>query len=287
MLNIGIVPNMTKSDCAAALNAFCCELHEKANLYMLYDTAYGDTLKGISSAQLLQGDTFFKVCDIITVMGGDGSILQIAPQAAKYGKPIFGINLGRVGYLAGAEKSYLKEAANRLISGEYELREHMMLGLSYNGEDNILALNDVVASRSEFGRIIELSVFVDDEYADTYTADGIVISTPTGSTAYSLSAGGPIAYPTMDVIMVTPICSHDLHSRTIVLPSDKKITVKLGNNYEYKALITVDGKILSPLTAGGSFTVSASPVRTKLIKMNNYGFYELLRIKLRENYREV
>ena len=122
MLTIGIVPNMTKSDCVTALNAFCGELYGRANLYILYDAAFGDALKGVSSAQLLQGDAFFKKCDIITVMGGDGSILQIASQAAKCGKPIFGINLGRVGYLAGAEKSYLKEAAKRLISGEYELR---------------------------------------------------------------------------------------------------------------------------------------------------------------------
>ena len=284
MLKIGIVPNMTKPESKKALEEFCSALNGRAEIFLIKSSDYEkEETVYAPYTSFLSEEEFFDLCDIITVMGGDGSILQISTQAALKGKPILGINLGRVGYLAGAEKNYIKEAADRLVSGDYEMREHMMLSLSYGGGENILALNDVVASRSEFGRIIELSVYVDDEYADTYTADGIVISTPTGSTAYSLSAGGPIAYPTMDVLMVTPICSHDLHSRTIVLPSDKKITVKLGNKYEYKALITVDGKIISPLKAEESFSVCASTIRTKLIKMDNYGFYDLLRMKLREN----
>ncbi|MBE7060485.1 MAG: NAD(+)/NADH kinase [Ruminococcaceae bacterium] len=284
MLKIGIIPNLSKSECKKAMEEFCGALGGKAEIFLFACADFEKEEKFYAPyARFLSEEEFFDVCDIITVMGGDGSILQVAPQAAAAGKPILGINLGRVGYLASAERNYIKEAAERLVSGDYEMREHMMLNLSYDGGKNILALNDVVASRSEFGRIIELSVYVDDEYADTYTADGIVISTPTGSTAYSLSAGGPIAYPTMDVLMVTPICSHDLHSRTIVLPSDKKITVKLGTKYEYKALITVDGKIISPLKAEESFSVCASAIRTKLIKMDNYGFYDLLRMKLREN----
>ncbi len=281
MLKIGIIPNTTKEDCNAVMHKFCSELSGKAMVYV--QEGCSCCPEGV---QPLDEAGFYKQCDIVTVLGGDGSILRIAGKAAEAGKPILGINLGRVGYLASAEKTSLSQVAERLLNGNYKLAEHMMLLAEYTADGekkSITALNDVVVSRSEFGRIMELSVYVDEEYVDTYMADGIVISSPTGSTAYSLSAGGPVAYPTMDMLMITPICSHDLRSRPIVIPSDKKITVTLGHKYEYKAIITVDGQIIHPMKTDESFRVLASPLRAKLIKMDDCGFYDLLRMKLRGN----
>ena len=277
MLKIGIIPNMTKADCVPVLEEFCGILSGRAELFV----PAGEGFKPPEGTNVISGEEIFSAADIIVVMGGDGSLLGVSSAAALAGKPLLGINLGRVGYLASAEKENLEPVAEKLITGDYEINEYMMLKACYGGGEAVLALNDVVASRSEFGRIIEFSVFVDDEYVDTYTADGVVIATPTGSTAYSLSAGGPIAYPTMDMLVITPICPHGLSSRPIVIPADKKITVKLGEKYDYKALITVDGKIVSPMSKNDSFTVSKATVKTRLIKMNNYGFYDILRIKLK------
>ena len=282
MLKIGIVPNTGKSDWQEIMGQLCSLLEGKAKIY-----TFLPDLNIPGKPYCVSEKEFYNIVDLIIVLGGDGSILRIAPSAAKENKPILGINLGRLGYLTTAEKSSLEGTVKRLLKGDYAITDHMMLEVEFNGEtgekEKVLALNDVVASRSEFGRIIDFSIYVGEEFADTYTADGVVISTPTGSTAYSLSAGGPVAYPDMDIILITPICSHDLHSRPIVLPSDKKITTVLGKNYDYKALITVDGKIVHPLSAGESFTVSRADHRVKLIKMDNIGFYDLLRRKLREN----
>ncbi|MDP4119216.1 MAG: NAD(+)/NADH kinase [Bacillota bacterium] len=281
MPKIGIIPNTSKDECGVIMREFFEGIDGRAQLFVPAQ----DKIKEEDFFTVLEREDFFKTVDVIVVLGGDGSILRAAPEAAKEGKPILGINLGRLGYLASAEKASAKIAAKKLLDGDYKIREHMMLETHYVNHEGkphtILALNDVVAARSESGRIIEIVVYVGDEYVDTYMADGIVIATPTGSTAYSLSAGGPVAYPTMDMFVVTPICSHDLHSRSIVIPYDKKITIKLGHKYDYKALMTVDGQIVHPMEKDDCFTVSMAPVRTKLIKMDDFGFYDLLRSKLK------
>ena len=283
MLTIGIVPNLEKADCENVLKEFCALVAGRATLCVKDEKATGlaDGLK------LVEEKEFYTLSDVIVVMGGDGSILMEAPFAAAFNKPLLGINLGRLGYLAVAEKNSLEETVRKLLSGDYEIKDYMMLETKYKDsegeEKTAVALNDVVVSRSQFGRIIEFTVYVDDEYVDTYTADGVVISTPTGSTAYSLSAGGPIAYPTMEMFLITPICAHGLNSRPIVIPADKKITVRMGNKYDYKAAVTVDGKIVAPLGKDSFISVCYGPVKTRLIKMNSRGFYDVLRAKLKGN----
>ena len=296
MKKIGIVPNIGKKDCYEVLKKFCLILKNKAEVYIATGVLSGhnepkraekiNELAKEIGVTALKCNEFFPVVDIVVVMGGDGTLLCASPKAAKYGKPIIGINMGRVGFLASADKNSLETVAQKLVSGNYKIGEHMMLEASYlkSGEEQTaVALNDVVLSRSEFGRIIEFSIYIDDEYADTYTADGIVISTPTGSTAYSLSAGGPIAYPTMEMMLITPVCAHDLNSRPIVVSADKEITVKLGNKYEYRASVTVDGKIVNTLGKNDEFKVKKADFKTKLIKTDNKGFYDLLRLKLKGN----
>lgn len=294
MLKIGIIPNLGKAECNNVVKNLCELLVGKAEIVLTDEVFYlppekaeknRKTLEEIASffdARVLKFREFFDVADIVVVTGGDGSLLRAAPGAAMAGKPLLGINLGRVGYLASAEKSSLEKVAQQLLNGEYTVNEHLMLSTNCDGK-NLLALNDIVISRSEMGRIIEFSLYVDDEYVDTYTADGMVVATPTGSTAYSLSAGGPVAYPYMDMLIITPICAHGLSSRPIVVPSDKKITIKLGDKYNYRAIASADGHIFKKLTTNGSITIKKSDKKTKLIKTNNCGFYELLRIKLKGN----
>ncbi len=296
MLKLGILPNIGKKDCFEYLKEFCLLMRNKAEIYIATGVLSGHnesaraekiiSLGREIGVNVLKGKAFFEAVDVIVVMGGDGTILCAAPEAARHDVPLLGVNLGRVGYLASADKKSLNKVGEKLLSGDYKIGEHMMLCAEYTklGERKTsLALNDVVLSRSEFGRIIEFSVYIDDEYADTYTADGIVISTPTGSTAYSLSAGGPIAYPTMEMMLITPVCAHDLNSRPIVVSADKKITIKLGDKYEYRASVTVDGKIVNTLGKNDNFSISKANVKTRLIKIDGNGFYDLLRLKLKGN----
>lgn len=294
MLKIGIIPNLGKSECGKVVEKLCSLLKDKAELiltdevFVLFgekaekNKKYLEKISRIYNARVMEKDAFFSCADVVVVMGGDGSLLRAAPGAAAAGKPLLGINLGRVGYLASAEKGSLEKVANKLLNGDYTTDEHLMLSTVCNGQ-RFLALNDIVISRSEMGRILEFSLYVDDEYVDTYTADGLVVATPTGSTAYSLSAGGPVAYPYMDMLIITPICAHGLSSRPIVVPAEKKITLKIGNKYNYRALVAADGHIIKKLTRNGSITVQKSDKKTKLIKIDKCGFYELLRIKLKGN----
>ena len=295
MLKIGIIPNLGKAECPEVFEKLCGLVGGKAKLMVTDEVFELPGLKAKQNRKCLldiaercnaafeKAESFFEKADIIVVMGGDGSILRAASGAAKAGKPLLGINLGRVGYLASAEKGSLEKVAEKLLSGDYKICEHIMLSTRFEGCETF-ALNDVVVSRSETGRILEFSLYVDDEFVDKYTADGMVIATPTGSTAYSLSAGGPIAYPYMDMLLITPVCPHGLNSRPIVVPADKKITLRLGDKYdEYKAIVTADGQIIHKVSAGDFITVSKASVKTELIKMNNYGFYDLLRIKLKGN----
>ncbi len=294
MLTIGIVPNLGKAQCDKVVGNLCALLQGKAEIVLTDEVFYlsqekaeknKNTLEDIArtyGARVLRVREFFDTADMVVVTGGDGSLLRATSGAAMSGKPILGINLGRVGYLASAEKGSLEKVAEQLLAGNYTINEHLMLTTQCDGK-TLLALNDVVISRSEMGKILEFSIYIDDEYVDTYTADGVVIATPTGSTAYSLSAGGPVAYPYMEMLIITPICAHGLSSRPIVVPADKKITVKLGNKYNYRALVSADGYIIKKLTTNGTITVKKADKKTKLIKTNDYGFYELLRMKLKGN----
>lgn len=292
VLKIGIIPNLGKEDCKEVFSGFCALLEGKAEVFVT-DEVFSlpvetlvnnrkllENLAEEWKVKILEKDRFFEHSDVVVVMGGDGSILRAASDAAKWGKPLLGINLGRVGYLASAEKTALETVAEQLVSGNYTTEEHLLLSTENDGKD-ILALNDVVISRSEMGRILEFSVYVDEDFVDNYTADGVVIATPTGSTAYSLSAGGPVAYPYMDMLIITPVCAHGLSARPIVVPADKKITLKMGNRYDYKALVSADGQIINTITADREVTVKKASVKVKLIKANNYGFYDILRYKLK------
>ena len=293
-MKIGIIPNLGKMDCKEVMIKLCGLLEGKAEV-IITDEVFTlpekeaaknhETLREIAEickVEIVAEEAFFESSDLVVVMGGDGSLLRAVSGGARHGKPLLGINLGRVGYLASAEKSSIEEVAKRILNGDYCISEHMMLEVD-NCNEKKLALNDVVISRSDMGRILEFTLFVDDELVDTYTADGVVIATPIGSTAYSLSAGGPVAYPYMDMLIITPICPHGLSSRPIVVPADKKITVQLGDKYDNKALVSADGHIISRLITGDSIRVGSAPLKTKLIKMNDYGFYDLLRLKLKGN----
>ena len=227
----------------------------------------------------------------IIVLGGDGTLLQAARdiQAAHDEKrsqiPLLGVNLGHLGFLAE-----VYQALDKLIADIYEVEERMMLsGTVYRngeaiGED--IALNDIVISREGSLRVVRFKNFVNDEYLNSYNADGIIISTPTGSTGYSLSVGGPIVSPSGEMTIMTPIAPHTLNTRSIVFPAEDVITVEMGegrHNDCEKGLASFDGDSEIPMITGDRIVIRKAEVKTRILKLNHLSFVEVLRQKMRDS----
>ena len=216
--------------------------------------------------------------ECIIVLGGDGTMLQAARSAAYLDIPLIGVNLGTLGYLAEVEKSGVDDALKRLLAGDFEIEDRMMLyGDGCDKHD--YALNDIIISRKSSLTTINFDVYVNDLFLCNYHADGIVISTPTGSTGYSMSAGGPIVEPSGNMNLVTPICPHTINSRSMVLAADTRISVVIregrdGSNQEVVAYFDGSGRI--DMNTGDRIEIERSDKTTKIIRLNRVSFLEVL-----------
>jgi NAD+ kinase len=229
--------------------------------------------------------------EAIVVLGGDGTILCAARSYAAYGVPIMGINLGNLGFLSSIECSDMEEAILALSKGELGYEERMMLKCEIKNKEKskhiFYALNDIGVTRSQFSKIISLKVNVNGNMLDKFRADGIIISTPTGSTAYSLSAGGPIVDPNIELLMATPICAHSLHSRSFIIKPEDEISINLlDNKYREPVMLTVDGQHGINLLEDDVVYVTKAEFKIKIIKHCNKDFYNILRRKFYTQYRE-
>lgn len=221
--------------------------------------------------------------DAIIVLGGDGTLLSMARAVGDLGVPILGINLGGLGFLTATTLDELLPAMEALLAGDMAVEERMMLSarLLRTGQSvgDYVALNDVVITKSAMSRIIDLSVSVDGRHATAYRADGLIISTPTGSTAYNLSTGGPILFPTMDAVVLTPIAPHTLSNRPIVLPGGQRIDVTLRGDQD--VMLTMDGQVGVPLRERDTVEVGKAPARIRLLRFDQRDFFSVLRTKLK------
>jgi NAD+ kinase len=221
--------------------------------------------------------------DVLLVLGGDGTLLSMARLVGDLGVPILGVNLGGLGFLAALTVDELYPALESLLRGELVIEERMMLVATVSRQGERLAeyaaLNDMVITKSAMSRIIRLEVAVDGELATGYRADGLIISTPTGSTAYCLSAGGPIVYPTMDAVVLTPICSHTLTNRPIVLPASLRIEVTLATDQD--VMLTADGQVGFALKPWDTVEIRRASARTRLLRPPHKNFFSVLRTKLK------
>ncbi len=222
--------------------------------------------------------------DLIIVLGGDGTLLSMARLVGELAVPILGVNLGGLGFLTATTQEDLFPALDALFRGEMLVEERMMLAAQVTrGQDRLtgyVALNDVVITKSAMSRIITLAVSVEGQFATGYRADGLIVSTPTGSTAYSLSAGGPIVYPTMDAVVLTPICSHTLTNRPIVLPANLPIEITLLTG-EQEVMLTLDGQVGLALEQGDIVEVRQASPRIRLVRDPRRHFFSVLRTKLK------
>lgn len=225
-----------------------------------------------------------EVVDCVITLGGDGTFLRAARIMSPFGIPILGINMGNLGFLTEIELNEMDEALEKLIRGKYQLEDRIMLEacVKRNGQviNTFVGLNDVVVTKGSFARLIILDIYAADEFVTTYKADGVIIASPTGSTAYSLSAGGPIVYPGVDVTILTPICPHTIQNRSLVLPSHQTVRVVIVNQYT-DSMLTIDGQSGFRLINGDEIVVSQAPNYTRLVRIKEYRFFSILQEKLR------
>ena len=224
--------------------------------------------------------------EAVIVIGGDGTLIEAARALQNHDTPILGINMGTLGYLTEVEVSGIEEAIEKIIADDYILEKRMMLEGVFNNGDKDICLNDIIVSRKNTLRVIHFDLYVNGELLNSYKADGVIISTPTGSTAYNLSAGGPIVEPTASMIVITPICSHALNTSSIVLSAEDEIVIRVGegrNGTTEEVLVAFDGADTVTLFTGDSVTIRKACAVTKIMKLSKVSFLEILRRKMKGN----
>lgn len=225
-----------------------------------------------------------KDADLLICFGGDGTILHASKAATRAGVPILGVNIGTMGFMAELESGELK-ALRRLADGDYTVEERMMLHVKAERDGVLLleedALNDAVITKGAVARIVQVAVSCDDVEIMNFGGDGVIVSTPTGSTAYSMSAGGPIVEPTAQNIIITPICAHDMRTKTVVTSAQRVISIEIGRIGRKSAFLSVDGGRALRLNTGDRLTITRSNYTTKLVHLSERSFFEILKNKFK------
>jgi NAD+ kinase len=233
---------------------------------------------------ILEHEQLAASVDLIVVLGGDGTMIATARMIGDHSVPVIGINYGGLGYLADFRIEEMFQGLEAILEGNYRLDARMMLAAElFRGEERLKqsrVLNDVVISKSALARIIEIEAYWNQQFVNSFRADGLIVSTPTGSTAYNLSAGGPVIYPSMHAVVITPICPFTLSNRPIVVPDDGLIELRLKTPDEEVAL-TLDGQVGLPLEAGDHVLIRKSRTTFNLVQPTNRNYFEVLRDKLR------
>jgi NAD+ kinase len=238
----------------------------------------GCAVEAVAHAKLVKG------VDFIVVLGGDGTMIGAARMVGEAETPVLGVNFGTLGYLAEFSVEDMIPALEAVLAGDYTLERRLMLAATVSrGGEQLMhdrVLNDVVISKSALARIVEIETWVDKQFVNCFRADGLIISTPTGSTAYNLSAGGPIIYPSMNAVVVTPICPHTLSNRPLVVPDDVDFELVLKTPREEVAL-TLDGQVGMPLEYEDLVTVRKSRTTFNMIQAHTRNYFDVLRNKLK------
>jgi NAD+ kinase len=278
-MRFGIIANFQRPDAADAVIAAVkwCEKHSH-DVYLCSEIISHLNLRVKSCPQ----NEIWKYADTIVSMGGDGTILASVRALGGHSRPILGINLGSLGFLTQITADKLEVALDRVAANDFRVEERLLIKTEVINESNLespYALNDVVIDRGNISRVINLSLYANKEYICSYTADGLVISTPTGSTAYSLAVGGPILAPTMQAIIVSPISPFSLTSRPLIFPPDTSLEIKVRSGHG-NAMLTIDGQVATQFRPNGSIKVTRAEHIAKFIRFEENSFYDILRSKL-------
>jgi NAD+ kinase len=277
---VGLIGNSEKVSCAGALSKAARLIRSAGRtLFTDADTARLARLDGTVCEDAAK---LANAVDLLLVFGGDGTMLRVAREIAGSQTPILGINIGGLGFLTAVPSSGLPQALQQVWNGEFKFEPRALIEADIRRDGQPIrqnALNDFVINRGIALRLIELHVSVDGEPLTRYRCDGLIISSPTGSTAYSLAAGGAVVYPTAEVFQLTPICAHTLSNRSLVLPFSSEISIGLVNP-KPTAVLSADGELVAELSAGDEITVRRSRRKVQLMHLEGSSFFETLRVKL-------
>jgi NAD+ kinase len=279
MKKIGIVGKSGKSEPAEIIREFVPWLLEQGcEVYVDSETASLAGIEGYPRSEIPS------LAEVIIVLGGDGTMISVARLIGDRNVPILGVNIGGLGFLTAVQKEELRDAMKKVLTDNCPAEERMMLSACVFRHSECIAeyvvMNDVVVNKGALARIIDLETYVNHTYIATFKADGLIVSTPTGSTAYALSAGGPILYPTLNSIILAPICPHTLTNRPIVLPDDVVIEVFLKSRNE-DVFLTIDGQVGFSLKVNDIIKVRKSSFKTKLFIPCEKDYFNILRTKLK------
>ena len=279
---IGLIGKFGDPNVAGTLNQIAAHLRRRQSRVLLDDSSA--RLMPNSGLEIASRTAIGEQCDLVIVMGGDGTMLNAARSLVDYEVPILGVNLGRLGFLADVSPGELPHSLDAVLNGQFRearrslLHAQVMHGDRVTGEAD--ALNDVVIHKREVARMIEVDTFLDGRFLNVYRADGLIISTPTGSTAYALASGGPIIHPGLEAVVLVPICPHTLTHRPIVVKADSVIEVVLNAVNPTQTQVTCDGQISLALESGDHVVIRKKDRKVRLIHPLNHDYFKLLRAKL-------
>lgn len=288
-MKLFVFPNLNKKNCRSYTQS-ACEILIKNGVTIYMDEKYSRDFNGVKEIVFVSDDEVIDECDFIFAVGGDGTILRCSDYARKYRKPLLGLNCGRLGFMATLEHDEM-ELLNDFCHGKYVLDKRMMIDveISYkNGTlKRITALNDVVVTKDHGCKIADFTVSKKDKIISSLRADGLVFSTPTGATAYSLSAGGPIIEPDMECIEFTQICPHSLFARSMVFSENSVIEVRFKTNNDAKVLINVDGVEVEKLSCDDYIRILKSDDYVEIVDIKGGSFFTSVNRKLMQPFKEV
>jgi NAD+ kinase len=278
VLTVGLFPNLKKTQVDPVLHKIIDYLTER------HVTAVvpAEAAEIMRFSDLACSTTCLDDIDVALSLGGDGTFMNVARNIACKQIPVCGVNLGKLGFLTEVELSEIDSALDSLIAGQYHIEDRLMIKATVerSGKEvhSTLALNDIVVTKGGYSRMIRLNLFVNDVYTANYSADGLITATPTGATAYSLSAGGPFIEPSLKVMVVTPICSHSLYSRSLIVSEDDTITITLDDT-NADVVLSADGQTTVKLIASDKILINKAPDRARFIRFSGKSYFDILRNK--------
>ncbi len=274
-MNFGVISNKSIDPDRKQLDFICNKIiNKKGKVAFALELEKHDNLNGVP----------LKDTDLLISMGGDGTFLNIARQTAEFNIPIMGINTGSLGFLSAIDINDIDNAMDMVINNEYSLDERMMVRAEIHSRskppESYHALNDIVIARGLLSRIVNLKVFIDNAYVDSFPGDGVIVSTPTGSTGYSLSAGGPVVDHGLDLMVITPICPHIMHAKSFISGPDSIIKICVIEESGYSCILTADGQMGHELAGGDTIFITKSELSVKVIKFSGSALFNTLRSKI-------
>ena len=281
MKKIGLITKSIREENLSEMTAIINEL-KKYDADIMCDTK----LSGFKYSDNLE--ELFDFADIAVVLGGDGTILSVAKYGAAYNVPLLGLNFGHLGYLVELKKEQTN-SLSKIFNEDYKIEERIMLDVKVLRDGNDVfttsVLNDAVITKGILSKMVHLNLEIDNTYASDYYADGIIVATPTGSTAYSLSAGGPVAEPCLKAILITPVCAHSTNSRPMIITDEQMINVNIDIYHNEDVALICDGRERFELMHNDNIVVTKSNLRAKLIRFEDVNFFNILSRKLAEQQR--